>query len=286
MTTLSSTRADVRPPRSLRVRHPASRLGPLLCVALSLAGSRCAHSGASPEEREQAITQKDLGVDAMHQKDFRGALGYLNKALELNDEDPDVHYALGVVYFGGFARMDEAEKHFRRAGQLRPDFSDAHNALGNVYLARNRCDLAVPLFRKAMDNLTWPTPFMAEQNLGWCLYRAGKKDQGIAHLKNAVNLKPTLCGGYDYLARIYVEENREADSVVWLERYLKNCDTTDAVRATLPPNQLASVFYRLGMARVRAGDHSNGRAALATCVERFADSPVVTECRKSLGALE
>jgi len=267
----------------MRVETTMARIVPalLLLCAVPLA---CKHV-PTEQEVERAGYARDLGVSAMHKQDYRQALSELTRALELNPDDPEAHYALGLTYFSGFNRLNEAEDHLRKAVALRAKFSDAENALGNVLMAKGNCDAAIPFFERAMSNLVWPTPYLAEQNLGWCLYRTGKQDQGINHLKSAVNIQPQLCGGYDYLARIYAERGDQAEIIRWLEKYLQHCDT-EKLRGFLAPGQLSSVFFRLGMAALRSEAKDNARTYFATCAERFKEEDVAAECRKNLALLE
>jgi Tfp pilus assembly protein PilF len=268
---------------SMRVEcAPATRA--LLCAA-SLLWVGCRHV-PTDEEIERSAYARDLGISAMHKQDYRGALEELLRGEKLNPEDAELQYALGLTYFTGFqGHTAEAEAHLRKAMALRENYSDAENALGNVLMSRNECDKAIPYFEKAMANLLWATPYLAEQNLGWCLYKTGKTDQALGHLKNAVNIQPSLCGGYDYLARIYADKQQDADVVLWLTRYVTHCDT-EKVRPYLSRGQLSGVFYRLGNAHLRANDKDAARAAFATCTERFPAEDVATECRKNLALLE
>ncbi|MEW5851653.1 MAG: tetratricopeptide repeat protein [Myxococcota bacterium] len=248
----------------------------------------------SPADREKAQYQYDLGVAALREQKYRESLAELLKGEQLNPEDPRIQHALGLTYFVGFGRLDDAEKHLKRAIALdTPEnkelpawsISDAQNALGNVYIAKNQCEKAIPLFEKAKSNLLWPTPHLAEQGLGWCLHKTGKTEQGIVHLKTAVNMHPDLCGGYDYLAQIYVDTQRDAEAILWLGRYLKQCDT-DRLRKYVPPGQIPGNYYRLGMAQLRTGDREGARQTFATCVERFGQEEAAVACRKNLALLE
>ena len=169
--------------------------------------------------------------------------------------------------------------------RLKDDYSDAHNALGSVLMARGKYDEAIPHFEKAMSNLLWPSPYLAEQNMGWCLYKTGKTPEAIAHLKSAINLQPNLCGAYDELAQIYADQSKTEDAVVWMERYLKKCDS-DELRKFLPPNQLSGVMYRLGMASVKLGAKDQARQYFSACAERFASDDTGVSCKKNLALLE
>jgi Tfp pilus assembly protein PilF len=240
----------------------------------------CKHT-PTPEEVERAQVQRDMGANAMHAGNHRMALAELLKGEQLNPDDAEIQYALGLTYFTGFGRLKEAEHHLHRAASLQPDYSDAYNGLGSVAMAKGQCERAIPLFEKALSNLLWPTPFQAEQNLGWCRYKLGQTDKAIAHLKSAVNMNPHACGAMDTLGQIFVDTQKDLEVVKWLERYVKTCDS-DKIRKFIPPDQLAWNYYRLGMAYARTGDRGRAQELLGTCTERFAEQEAGAECRKSV----
>jgi tetratricopeptide (TPR) repeat protein len=251
----------------------------LLCAALTVLPA-CKH-GPSERDQQAALTQHDLGAEALRAGRHREALAELLRGEEMDPGNPDIQYALGLTYFLGFGKVDKALHHLQRATTLRKDFSDAHNALANVLMARGEYERAIPHLEKAKSNLLWGTPHLADQGLGWCLYKTGKTDAGIAHLKAAVNMQPKLCGAYDYLATIYAETQRPEESVRWLERYLAACDTDD-IRKFVSPASLAGVHYRLGMTLLQVGQRDNAKQRLADCASRFSEEPAGAECNKSL----
>lgn len=255
----------------------------LLAAALCCA-SGCKHT-PDDVDIQRAQNARELGVNSLGRGEYRPALEELLKAEKLDPDNPDTQYALGLTYFAGFGRLPEAEAHLRKAVAGREKFSDAENALGNVLLARGECDKAIPLFEHAMSNLLWATPYMAQMNLGWCLHKVGRTEDGLRELKAAVNTHPPLCGGYDYLARIYTERGADADAMHWMEKYLQVCDTEN-LRRFLQPGQLAGMFFRLGMAQLKTGDRDQARTSFATCVERFGQEQAGAECRKNLALME
>lgn len=92
------------------------------------------------------------------------------KALELNPENDTAHHVYarwhrkvatlsGVsktfaqILYGGLppASLDDAEKHFRKAIDLKPDHVNHHLELGLTYLEMNQKDKAAAAFRKALE---------------------------------------------------------------------------------------------------------------------------------------
>jgi len=252
---------------------------------IALGSCTAGRKAVSEQDQQRAKDHLDLCTAALGAADYRQALGECQHAEGLNPDDPDVQHALGLTYFAGFGRLTEARAHLERAVTLREKFSDAENALGSVLMAQGHYDLAIPYLERAKSNLLWGMPHLAEQNLGWALYKTGKTDEGINHLKSAINMKPELCGAYDYLGVIYSDQGKDAETIHWLERYFQVCDN-DKLRKFLPPGQLPSNHYRLGMAYVKTGNRDGARAQLQACVERFAADAAAATCKKSLQLME
>jgi Tfp pilus assembly protein PilF len=153
-----------------------------------------------------------------------------------------------------------------------------------TFVEEGRFAEAIPYFERAMANLLYTTPQFAEQNLGWSLYKTGKVESGIAHLKNAVTTAPDLCGGYYYLGVAHAEQGVLDEATRWFETYREKCDGTTLTRF-VPPTQLAEVQYRLGMAYLKRGDPERARVSWEDCLGRFPKAPAAAECQKSLAVL-
>src|SRR5689334_9656503 len=100
-----------------------------LAVVLLLALAACA-SGPSPKERERAEIHYNLGAEALRAGRVQDALKEFDESLAADEKNPDAHLGRGLVMEFGFGRLDDAEKHYRRAIELRPAFPEAHNDLG------------------------------------------------------------------------------------------------------------------------------------------------------------
>ncbi len=77
------------------------------------------------------------------------ALKLMDRALARNEQNPDCHYNIGLVY-AALGRMDEAAAHNRRALALRPGYADAHTNLANALLSQNKAGEAIEHFRWAL----------------------------------------------------------------------------------------------------------------------------------------
>jgi Tfp pilus assembly protein PilF len=76
----------------------------LMATVGGLAIFICCPRGPSPEDMQRSKDRAAIGVDHMNSGRFREALGELMQAQELNPQDPEVQYAMGLVYVYGFKR--------------------------------------------------------------------------------------------------------------------------------------------------------------------------------------
>src|SRR5439155_1023479 len=106
-------------------------------------------SGMSAEQRAQAAEiHQQLGDNLLYQGDAQGAIKEYMQSLDL-DETPEAHNGLGLIYWYSLGRGDDGAKEFKRALQMRPDFSEAMTNLGALYISRNQFTDAIPLLDKA-----------------------------------------------------------------------------------------------------------------------------------------
>ena len=89
-------------------------------------------------------------------------------------------------------KLDEAIACYRRALELKPDYAEAHNNLGNALKDQGKLDEAVACYRRALE--LKPDYAEAHNNLGNVLKDQGKLDEAVACYRRALELKPDYCG--------------------------------------------------------------------------------------------
>jgi type IV pilus assembly protein PilF len=275
----------------------ATRLITLVVVLQGqLASMGCAHT-PSPEDREAAVSSFNGAVALVHEArragakgegteadlKWRQALSELLAGEKLDPENADVQYMLGMTYFVGFRRHAEAETHLRRAVTLRAKdgYPEAEYLLGTVLVDAGRPREAVPFLHKARGNLLYQTPYFAEQELGWAMFKLEDYDAASRHMKNAIKAQPDLCGAYVRLADI--EDARGGHEAIEsaLTDFLERCDS-DRLRDDVGPALIAYAWYRLGMSRLKLGNVDDARVAFETCEQKYAGIPVAKECGRAL----
>ena len=105
---------------------------------------------------------------------------------------------------------------YQKAVALQPDFSEAHNNLGNALLNTGRSAEAIEQYREAL--LSQPDYVEAYNGLGAALLAAGRPQEAVEQYQQALRLKPDYAEVSNNLAAAYVQLQRPADAIAAAER--------------------------------------------------------------------
>ncbi|NCF38293.1 MAG: tetratricopeptide repeat protein [Gammaproteobacteria bacterium] len=86
------------------------------------------------------------------------------------------------------ARLREAERAYRKAIKISPNFFEAHNNLGNILMERGRFKEAANSYRTAL-NLLHGHPMLLN-NLGNAMQMQGNNEEALRHLDQALRREP------------------------------------------------------------------------------------------------
>ena len=134
---------------------------------------------------------RSIGVQYMNQGDFSTGLKMFLEAEKAYPDDPQLQYLLGRTYKTKESNVLAIE-HFKKAITLKPDYSEAKNELGTVYLEQEKWDAAIPYFTEAVNDLTYKMAYSPLFNLGWAYYN--KKEYVLAehYFKKSLKQSPEL----------------------------------------------------------------------------------------------
>ncbi len=202
-------------------------------------------AGDSALRKEQSRAYRLIGEGYYHEGKVTAALGELLKAEKLYDKDPLLHHDLGLVYFAK-GEFELAIVHFNKALRIKPDYSEALNYLGAVFLSLERWDDAIEYFNRARANLLYTTPHFSLWNLG-AAYR-GKKDyaRSISFYEEALEVSPRWPLAYRGKALTYMAMGDYGAAISSLEKALNYAP------------RFALAHYDLG--RAYAGSHNREKA--------------------------
>ena len=104
-------------------------------------------------ESIDAVAIFNQGQDLHEKNNLTGAINRYREALRVLPEFPEAEYQLGIAQLA-LGRTDEAEQAFRRAVELRPDWSLAMNGLASVLLlseSKDNLDEARSILEKILE---------------------------------------------------------------------------------------------------------------------------------------
>jgi type IV pilus biogenesis/stability protein PilW len=242
-----------------------------LAAAAAVATLACAHVA---RDRKTAEIHHDLGVEALRSGRHPDALKEFDAALAKDDTFAEAWYGRALVLDLGFGHADEAEKDYRRAIALRPAYSEAHNALGQLLARTGRYPEALAEFDLALENMLYKEPYLARCNKALVLYRTGRREEAMTELRSTLQVAPTFCKGRRELGRLLLEEGRAKDAVEQLSQYARWCE------------RVPDAHLQLGLAKMRAGDVAGAKESFERCRDLGGGTADADECRRSLALLE
>jgi type IV pilus assembly protein PilF len=203
--------------------RPAA-LAALACLTLAACAS---HStplhAANQQQAAEANTQ--LGIQYMNQGDLNLAKIKLDRALEEDPGNADVHSARAMLY-ERMALPAKADEEFRTALKLAPHDPDVINNYA-VYLCQNgRTDEGVKRFLEAAHNALYRTPQAAYTNAGVCLRAAKRDDEARADFNAAVQVRPNYAEAAFQLATLDFDHAQLTAARMRIDGYIGTYDAT------------------------------------------------------------
>ena len=133
------------------------------------------------------------------------------RSLELDDDLAEAHTSLG--YALAFYDWDqvEAEREFRRAIQLNPNYATAHQWYALLLASMRRHDESIAEMRKASE--LDPLSLIITTNVGTMFYLAGQYDQAEAQMNKALEMDPAFSRARYELGRVYERRKRYSDAL-------------------------------------------------------------------------
>jgi serine/threonine-protein kinase len=154
------------------------------------------------------------------------------RAIELDDSLSETHVALGIYYSLFAWNQSAAEREFRRAIELNPNYATAHQQFGIECLtAMKRFDEAIAESKRA-EELDPLLPIIGA-DLGQILTRARRFDEAIAQLDKVIRLDQNFWVAYWYLGQAYHAKGQYAEAGAAYRKGLALSDNNLLIKALL-----------------------------------------------------
>jgi len=155
----------------------------------------------------------NFGHSADTHEEYRKSIEAINKALTLDKNLPEAYSALcdnKMYYEYDFAG---AERACRRALELEPNSSLAHQVYSRYLNSRGRADEAISEIKTAID--LEPTSFHNQRNLGVSLYFARRYEESVAQFKRVIEMDKNHASTYMWLLFALEMRGNDSETFEW-----------------------------------------------------------------------
>jgi Tfp pilus assembly protein PilF len=178
-------------------------MGLLAVVVLTGCAS---HDDARTRVRESEGHYKE-GLSFLETDQQRAFVAF-QKAIALNPQNFDAHYALGSIYFKR-KELIEAEREFRVAAELDPNNGETLNYLGRTLMLQGRGPEAIEVLKKVTTLPLYGKPDIAFTDLGAVMESEGDIAGAVEAYKSALRTDPPNIPRsfiYLWLGRLYMKQ--------------------------------------------------------------------------------
>lgn len=141
------------------------------------------------------------------------------RALELDEGIPESHVAVAQVMMRWEWNWAGAEREFRRALEINPNFCDAHAGLSTLYTALGRHSDAIREMEIAVRLEPDSSPLRSD--LSWTNLFAGRTSAAIDHARAAVRMDPWSYSAHRQLSKALSLAGQHSEAVSEAQRTLE-----------------------------------------------------------------
>jgi Tfp pilus assembly protein PilF len=223
---------------------------------------------AAQEELRQALLLDDKNYEAL----YLSGLIAMRQAVETQDLAtraqclPAAEAKVQLEDVDG--KMRQAQAQYRRAVAIRPDYSEAWNALSAVALHFRRWDEAVDAATRALQNATYSTPWFALANQGVAYLEKKEYLRAGKVLREALSQNKKFCVARWRLGQVYFAQNELERAKQELQVLVddKNCPIQEA-------------HLLLGKLTAKLSDADAAEQVFSECRRMAPSSCLAKECR-------
>jgi type IV pilus assembly protein PilF len=205
-----------------RERMMRATAGAALALLLAACGAGTApivkKESAATKRQEAARVNTDLGTTYLRQGKLELALEKLTKALSFDKDYADAHTVIAALY-DQIGNTAQAEEHYRRAAQLKPNGGLELNNYGVFLCKLGRYPESEEYFRRAVADPFYNRIDIALTNSGTCLLKAGKVEQAEQALRAALMRSPDNPEALFQLASVLYERHDYFKARAFIQRF-------------------------------------------------------------------
>ncbi len=138
------------------------------------------------------------------------------KALEIDESLGESHAALAQVKQWYEWDWASAEREYKRAIELNPNYPTAHHWYAESLATLGRFDESFAAYNRALE--LDPLSFAISTDLGMAYYYARQYDRAIEHFKKLIELDPNYLRTHFYLAKVYEEKGMFEEALAEIDK--------------------------------------------------------------------
>jgi tetratricopeptide (TPR) repeat protein/TolB-like protein/tRNA A-37 threonylcarbamoyl transferase component Bud32 len=138
------------------------------------------------------------------------ATGAAQRAEQLKDNLPEVHFALGSVY-QQTGQTTQAIAEFDRGLKLAPNSDTGYMRMGQAYAQAGQQEQAIATFKKGIE--VNPYYWMLHNQLGSAYFSIGENEKALEEFKKVTELEPDNVTGWNNVASMYERMDQYQDSI-------------------------------------------------------------------------
>ncbi len=138
------------------------------------------------------------------------------RALEIDDTLAEAHTSLGFVKKDYEWEFAGAEREFKRAIELNPNYATAHHWYAESLVVLGRLAEAITVVNRAQE--LDPLSLMISAQVGWVLYHVRQYDQAIEQYRRTLEIDPDFWIAHLFLGLVYEQKGRYEEAIAEFQK--------------------------------------------------------------------
>ncbi|MDA8389160.1 MAG: type IV pilus biogenesis/stability protein PilW [Gammaproteobacteria bacterium] len=169
-----------------------------------------------------------LGVAYLRQGQLGLARHELQMALSTDAHNANANNAMGLVE-ERLGESGKARHYFRTGLKHHPHDGSLQNNYGAFLCSHGEIKAALRHFHAALASPLYPTPQLADENMGICLLKVPDLPQAVHYFHRAQALAPAMAEPFYYLAKVHYEQHHDRAARADIRRYLHTARSARAL---------------------------------------------------------
>ncbi len=173
----------------------------------------------------------------------------MKRALEIDDTLAEAHTTSGALSMFYDLDWATAEREYKRAIELNPNYEITHEVYSYLLLATGRLDEGIKSAQRGLE--VDPLSVVLSDDLASAYYLARRYDEALKQVQKSLEMDPSHFGGFVYLAQIYEMKGMHEEAI------------KELLKAPAVGGRTSGVLSLLGHAYAASGKQAEAQRILA-----------------------